>query len=245
MAWAAPAASGLARVADTPPEPVWPTEPAREVEPPQIPNWGRASTDLSEARWEHAGEATPSDWQAPTGPSASARREPRTRAFKLAVVLASLLVLIIVAVVVASVHHSTSSPTIPAAPSTSAVSSSTADQVRAATAAADTATTKARNQLLALTGVPTIPKVAGVINPYVAALERYDSVLTMAAVPQSARSTAVGTDVLVARDMQTLATINGLPAFNLGTYLEEFTLDAAQLQTNLGNLQQKLHPSNT
>jgi hypothetical protein len=238
--WDAPA-SGPAHAVDAPPKPVWPTEPARAVEPPQIPDWGRAPTALSDARWEHASEASPRPWQAPSDPAAR-----RTRAFKVTIVLASLVVVLVaVAIAVTSLHHPTSRATSPAAPSTSAVSSSDVAQVRAATAAADAATTKARNQLHALTGWPTVTHVARVINPYVAALERYNSVLTMATVPESARTAAVSADVLVARDMQSLSTINELPALKLGTYLQEFTLDAAQLQTNLANLQQKLHPSNT
>jgi len=242
--WHAPA-SGPAHAVDAPRKPIWPTEPAREAEPPQIPDWGRASTALSDARWEHASEATPSPWQAPSDPAARRTHPPRTRAFKVTIVLASLVVVLVaVAIVVTSLRQPTSRPTSPAAPSTSAVSSSDVAQVRAATAAADAATTKARNQLHALTGWPTVTHVAGVINPYVAALERYNSVLTMATVPESARTAAVSADVRVARDMLSLSTISELPALKLGTYLQEFTLDAAQLQTNLANLQQKLHPSN-
>jgi hypothetical protein len=190
--------------------------------------------------------ATPSPWQAPSAAAATRTHPSRRRAFKVTIVLASLVVVIAAAaVVVASLHHPTSRPTSTAAPSTSAISTSDVAQVRAATAAANAATTNARNQLHALTGFPTVTNVEGVINPYVASLERYNSVLTMATVPESARKAAVGADVVVARDMQSLSTINGLPALKLGTYLQEFTLDAAQLQTNLSNLQQKLHASNT
>ena len=59
------------------------------------------------------------------------------------------------------------------------------------------------------------------INPYISSLQRYETVLTGTDVPAAARTSCRQLSAsLVARDMQFLSTINGLPPLRLGSYLE-------------------------
>ena len=118
-------------------------------------------------------------------------------------------------------------------------------RLRAATTAAAAATATARTKLQTMSGFPTPTNVAAVINPYVASLQVYGSALSKTAVPEAARAAALSAVVLVTRDEQSLATINGLPSLQLGSYLEAFFINVEQLQTTLSNLLGKLHSSRT
>ncbi len=159
--------------------------------------------------------------------------------------MALLVAFIAAAVIVTSLDHPSSTPTVPAAKSTSTVASGDLTRLRTATDTADGATASAVLKLHALTSLPTPVTVAGVINPYVASLQQYKKVLAETAVPAAIRTAAVRAHVLVTRDVQFLGTVNGLPSLRLGSYLIEFGRDAAQLQTTLANLQQRLQTSQT
>lgn len=167
-----------------------------------------------------------------------------------AIVLTSLFVVAVaVGVTLPSFRHSTRTPRTtsksPATEAAPAVSSADVARVRAATTAAVAATATARTKLQTLGGFPTPTNVAAVINPYVARLQIYSAALTRTAVPAAARTAAMNAVVQVTRDEQFLGTINGLPSLQLGSYLQAFFSDAAQLQTTVANLLGKLHTSNT
>ncbi len=114
--------------------------------------------------------------------------------------------------------------------------------MQTATRAADGATTAARSKLDTMTGFPTVTKVAPVINPYVASLQDYKTVLARTHAPTAARRAAVTAAALVTSDVQFLSTINGLPSLRLGAYFEQFGRDATQLQNALGTLEGELSP---
>ncbi len=152
--------------------------------------------------------------------------------------LASLFVVFVaVVVVVASLHHSMPPSTGRASAPTSTVSSADVTRLRTATAAAVAATAAAHSGLNSLPGFPTPPRVAAVINPYIQSLQHYGSVLAETAVPTTARTAAATAHVLVTQEVQFLGTINGLPAIQLGSYLEQFGQDSAQLQRTLSSVQ--------
>lgn len=249
QAWGSSSTGVAGRLTQTPPEPVWPSEPTGEVEPPQIPNWGQTAVPRPSARWEHASVTTLPRRPDPTGRSRWRPQGQRSRALTVAIVLTSLFVVAVaVGVTVPSFRQSTSTPTntskSPATAAAPVVSSADVARVRAATTAAVAATATARTKLQTLSGFPTPTNVAAVINPYVASLELYSSALTDTAVPKAARTAALSAVVQVTKDQQFLGTVNGLPSLQLGTYLKAFFSDSAQLQTTLTNLLGKLHTSN-
>jgi hypothetical protein len=251
--WSAPTTTP-GHEAPAPPDPVWDPEPkvtpklattlghATEVAPPEIPNWERAapSTWWPDSRWEHATETTLPRQGVRPGPKTIGGQLRQSRAIT-AAVAAGFLVLVFVAgaFVLASLHHSPATPTGPAA-STSTASAADVGRILAATNAALAANTSAQTKLRPGSGFPTIATVAKVINPYVAALQHYEAALVDIPVPDGARTDAVSEHALVAKDVQFLGTINGLPSLRLGTYLEEFGKDAEQLQITLGSLQREL-----
>ncbi len=240
---------------ETPPEPVWPSEPTGDVQPPQIPDWGGASLPRPDARWEHASVTTlprrpdPSVRSDPSGrsnPSGRSRWRPqgeRSRVLTAAIVLTSFVVIlaVVIAVTLPPMRHATNTSKSPATAAAPAVTSADVARMRAATENAIAATKTARTKAQTMDTFPTPTNVAAVINPYVAALELYSSALTKTAVPEAARTAALSAVVLVTRDEQFLDTINGLPSIQLGSYLQAFLSDTAQLQTSLTNLLGKLH----
>jgi hypothetical protein len=162
------------------------------------------------------------------------------------------LVIVFVAVTVTMVvlNRPASHGTPRAASTTSSSSSSSASsadltRLRAATGAANAAITTARTDLHSLTGIPTPAVVQGVMTPYVRSLQHYRTVLAGTVAPTKVRTAAVSARALVTRDVQFLQTLNGLPALELGSYLDRFGKDANQLQKTLGSFQRELraaHP---
>jgi tetrahydromethanopterin S-methyltransferase subunit D len=212
------------------------------VAPRDIPNWerGAGATSWPESRWEHATQTTLPVQSTRPGPDRGQRHQSRAPSAGVAVAFL-VLILIAGAVVLASLHHAPKAPTGPAAATTSTVSDSDVERMLTATIAAGAANTLAQSKLQPGSGFPTVTKVAGIINPYVASLQRYKTALADIPVPEGVRPDAVNAHALVTRDLQFLGTINGLPSLRLGTYLEEFHLDAAQLQSILGSLQRELN----
>ncbi len=236
-----------------PPKPVWAPEPivtpkvavlpepADEAVPPPIPNWERASVPAPwpEAPREHAESTTRPP--RPVHSVEEAHRQPsrRSRAFMTTAVLASLFVVfVVVMVVMVLLHHSDNPPAGTA--STAAAASPETARLQAATKSMNANATAARTALHSLNGIPTTVKVAAVINPYVSSLRHYQTVLSGAEVPTSARGAAANVRALLSRDVQSLATINGLPPLRLGSYLEEFDPGVTHLQKDLGTLEHAL-----
>jgi hypothetical protein len=216
-------------------------QPEAEVVPPPIPNWDKASASTSwpDARWEHASSSTrpprPVDAVAETHPG----RLRHSRAFTTTVVLASLLVVFIaVSVVLVLLLHSGNAT--PGTTSTVAVVSPDASRLKTATQSINADTSAARSKLHSLSGIPTIGKVATVMNPYVSSLQHYQTVLSVVEVPNSARGAAINVRALVSKDVQSLGTINGLAPLALGSYLEEFGTGSARLQNELDTLEHAL-----
>ena len=162
-----------------------------------------------------------------------------------AVVLACLLaVFVAVAAVLASMHN----PTIttadrPQTASTSVASSSAVAQLQAATDAANAATSTILSQLHQIAGIPTIPEVAALLNPYVPSLQHYAAVLQTTSVPTAAKTTADTARTLVNQDVEFLGTINGVSSLGLGSYLEQFGRISNEVQTALGAFKADLRSS--
>jgi hypothetical protein len=158
------------------------------------------------------------------------------------VALASLVVVIVAAaVIISSLHPSTPSTARPRTASTPAVSSSSViSQLQAATNTAALATTATRSRLDAISGIPTLAKVAAVVNPYFSSLQNYETTLVGTAVPTTARGAATAALTQVSQDVQFLGTLNGLAPVLLGSYLEQFGKNATQLQADLSRLEAEL-----
>ena len=248
---AAPAPGPAAKSPPAPvwaPEPEWPPkvtaplDPATEVAPLPIPNWDRNPImSWPDARWEHASQTTlPRD---SVHPAFRTRGRPRrrSRAFVTTVALASLVVVFVaVAVVMSSLHHSTPATAGPRVPSTTQVSASSVSRLQSATDTAGAAITTTQSRLDAISGIPTLAKVAAVVHPYVLSLQRYETTLAGTAAPTAARTAATGVHTLVSRDLQFLSTIKGLAPLRLGSYLEQFGKNETQLQADLSRLEGEL-----
>jgi hypothetical protein len=82
--------------------------------------------------------------------------------------------------------------------------------------------------------------VSTVINPYINALQLYDTFLSEPSIPATTQSTAHSAQAEVRQDVQFLRGIDGLPAQRLGAFLQQFETDATQLQSTLSTLEQGL-----
>jgi hypothetical protein len=216
-------------------------ESAADVVPPPIPNWERASASASspDAPWGYA--SSTSRPPRPVHPVEESHHQPnrRSRAFTATAVVASLfLVFAVVTVVMVLLHHSDTAP--PAKASTAAVVSPETARLQTATRAMDRTTSTTRSDLDSLDGIPTTDRVSGVINPYVSSLQHYQAVLSAAKVPTAARGAAANLRALLRQDVESLATIDGLPPLRLGTYLEKFGTGVTQLQKDLGTFEHAL-----
>jgi hypothetical protein len=241
---------------DAPPEPTWTPEATvapklatlpkpTEVEPRRMPNWdgARGANELPDARWEHATPPPPRRQpERPPAKVSSPERPARDKAFTVKAALAALLVVFLtVTVVMVLLRHSGTTPT-QSAPAV-VVAPSDVARVQASTRELNAETAATRTALHQLPGIPTPLNVGAVINPYVASLQSYGTFLTTARLPGGPRTAAALTHALVTQDLQHLETINGLPALKLGSYLEQFTQDAARFQGALDSLQQSLADS--
>jgi preprotein translocase subunit SecG len=212
--------------------------PADEAVPRPIPNWDGAPVPAQwpEARLEHANSSTRPPRHVHSVEEAHRQHSRRSRAFMTTAVLASLFVVfVVVMVVTVLLHHSDNPP----AGTASAVSPETA-RLQAATKSMSSKASAARAALYSLNGIPTTVNVAAVIDPYVSSLRRYESVLSGSEVPTSARGAAATVRALLARQAPSLATIDGLPALRLGSYLEGFVPGVTHLQKDLRTLEHAL-----
>jgi hypothetical protein len=176
----------------------------------------------------------------------------RSRVYTATVVLACLFLVVVLGVVgVRALHrNSTSTNTNPPAPAANAgthgattSSQSDAARIQSATDAVDSATTAATVGLNSLSAFPTPTNVEAVVNPYISSLQLYQTVLAGTAAPAAAKSAAANAQSELRQDLHFLETINGLPAAQLGSYLQQFDSDATQLQSTLSALEQNLRPS--
>jgi hypothetical protein len=148
----------------------------------------------------------------------------------MAVVLCFAAAVVAGAAIVSAFHN----PTTPAVHSGAApnpeVPSPGVSRAEAATAKAEAATNTARSKLSAISGIPTLSNVAAIVNPYVEALQHYQTALTNTAVPASAKAAVDNIRSLAGQNARFLFTINVLPSLDLGAYLAEFSKRATQLQ---------------
>jgi hypothetical protein len=208
--------------------------------------------------WEVDEASEPEPEPAPLDPrledGSEGERKGRSRVFTATVVLACLfLVIVAAAVTVRSLRHSTttppaavhSTPPASASPGTASSASTSAGtaRIQAATDAVDSATTAASVGLTSLNAFPTPTNVETVINPYISSLQLFQTFLSGARVPASAKATATSAEAQLRQDLQFLDTIDGLPPQQLGAYLTQFDTDATQLQTTLSTLEQNLRSS--
>lgn len=208
--------------------------------PPRIPDWDESALDpdpLTDVGRENGREATVLDIPVHVAPLT--RRRRRSRVFVTAVVLLCLLFAFVAVAAIRSSHNPTTPAASPrVAPPAPEVASS---RVLKATHAADAAIILTRSALDAISGLPTLTNVAAIINPYVSALQNYETALTGAVVPSQSLSTLSGVRSLVRQDAQFLGTINVLPSLDLGTYLAEAGRRSTQLQAALSELRGELH----
>jgi hypothetical protein len=217
------------------------SEPADEAVPPPIPNWESASTPAlwPDAPYEQANSTTRPPRPVHSVEETHRRHSRRSRAFMTTAVLASLFVVFVVVMVVMVLLHHSASPPAGKASTTTVIAPETA-RLQTATTVMDTNASTARSALHSLDGIPTTVMVAAVINPYVSTLQHYQTVLSGTKVPAAAQGAAAKVRALLSRDVQSLATIDGLPPLRLGSYLEKFGPGVTQLQKDLGTLEHAL-----
>jgi hypothetical protein len=90
---------------------------------------------------------------------------------------------------------------------------------------------------------PTPPRVATIMNPYVDSLQLYETLASSVEVPKAARTAASTAAVQVHEDIGFLGTINGLPAIQLGSFIDGFFARSTQLQSTMDALQHALNPA--
>lgn len=264
--WDPPAAPAPEPEAETAPQPTWSPavwapevnqkakpkyrRDASVVEPPPIPDWHSSSPLRSpplrstpQQRREQSNEKPTANGLVHPRPARPTGPPPRRRVLVTTLILAGLVALLVAAVAtVYALQPTTPNPGLQT-PSASDVPPSlqaSQVQVRAATAAAVSATTTVRSRLAAMSGFPTPPKVAAMINPYDSSLQLYEVVLSVSAVPAAVWSAKSGAAAQVRRDLQFLATINGLPPVRLGAYLRQLGTNSTQLQATLNTFEQTL-----
>jgi hypothetical protein len=173
----------------------------------------------------------------------SRTRERPSRVFIATAVIACVfLVLVSADAIRHSLHHAPAATAAGTSNSAAKAASSArgASRIQSATDEVDSATTAARAGLASLSGFPTTTNVATVINPYLASLRLYETLMSGTTVPLPARSAAGVARGQVRHDVSFMGTIDGLPPIRLGAFLGEFITDTTQLQTTLGTLEQDL-----
>jgi hypothetical protein len=236
-----------AKEAPTPaqePKPLWAPEPLRTPKPtasldratdapPRIPSWerGRTSTSRFDEPWEGHDGTTPPDVPVHAPPHTRRGRRPRSRVFVTVAVVLCFVAAVVAGAAIVSAFHNPTTPTVRSgAASIPKVPSPGVARVEAATDKAEAATNTAHSKLIAMSGFPTLSKVAAIVNPYVEALQHYQTALTDTDVPARAKTAVDSARSLAAQNARFLFNINVLPSLDLGAYLAEFTKRATQLQ---------------
>ncbi len=160
------------------------------------------------------------------------------------VLLACLFFAVAIGAAVLHFGHIRSNSTPPATAATTGASSR-ANIARLESAITDvqSASSGAQAGLTTLSVFPTPPRVATIINPYVDSLQLYETLASSVEVPKAARSAASTADLQVHDDISFLGTINGLPAIQLGSFIEGFFARSTQLQSTMDALEHALNPT--
>lgn len=243
---------------------VWDVESAPDTPADMQPTWATASAppeaDADELQVVDAVDAVDGDsdvdsvdavdGDAERDPEANSPAKPRSRVLTATIVLACLFVVVVAAVLgVRAVRHPSHATTTTAPPVTAAPPARTAPtvqpsqnvaRIQTATDAVDSATTAASVGITSMTAFPTPTSVETIMNPYIAALQLYQTVLSDSQVPAAARPSEVSAQTQLRQDLVFLDTIDGLPPAQLGAYLAQFDSDATSLQTTLSTLEQNL-----
>jgi hypothetical protein len=230
---------------------VWTEEAAPETPTDPEPTWARvpAASKVDAGDGEPFTDAVEADSDARAA-GQSGQEQQRSRVFTATVVLACLFVVVIASVLgVRALRHSSHPTTTAAPPVTAAPPAHTAPTVPAsqdvariqtATDAVDSATTAASVGITSMAAFPTPTSVETVMNPYIASLQLYETVLSGSKVPAAAQPAAASAEAQLRQDLQFLDTIDGLSPAQLGAYLAQFDSDATHLQTTLSTLEQNL-----
>ena len=113
-------------------------------------------------------------------------------------------------------------------------------RILVATDEIDSATTAAQAGFATLPGFPTPTNVANVVIPYLSSLHLYETFMSETSAPSPAQAAAQQAVLEVRRDAGFLATIEGLPPAQLGTFLREYLADTAHLQVIFATLERDL-----
>ncbi len=125
-----------------------------------------------------------------------------------------------------------SAPPAPSAPSSAAART----LVGQATALVTQAGSAMSQGMSALHSLPTVTTVSAVVDPYLVSLQRYEAVLAGARLTGSA-ATWRGMVLLHVRDLVTLLhSLPTTPSFSLGTWINGFYLQTAELQSAIEGL---------
>jgi hypothetical protein len=184
-------------------------------------------------------------------PAHARTRSAQRRKTWRAVLLACLFVAVVAGALLVHFKHVGSQG--PVAPSTGgaahttsgAAAASSADVARLQSAITDveSSASGATAQLSTLGSIPTLARVAPIVNPYMASLQLYAALASAVTVPPAAQAAAHAADAQVQQDAAFLGTINTLPAAQLGSFLQEFYAHSAQLQSSMDGLQHALSPA--
>ena len=202
---------------DTPtdPEPTWARVPAEsEVEAGD----GELSTDTVEAHSDEGGADQTGEENDQTGEE---EQKQRSRVFTATLVLACLFLVVVAAVLgVRALRHpshttTTAAPPVTAAPPARTVPTVPTAQdvarIQTATDAVDSATTEASVGITSMKAFPTPTSVETIMNPYIASLQLYETVLSGSKMPAAAQPAASSAEAQLGQDLQFLDTIDGLP----------------------------------
>jgi hypothetical protein len=118
-------------------------------------------------------------------------------------------------------------------------------EVLAATAVVTTAGTTMSLGMNDIAGVPTIGQVTTVVDPYVSALEHYSRVLTGATLNPSADTARQSVLSHVHRLVAFLRTLSRVSSARLGSWIDGFYLQTAELQSAIDGLQNALPGTGT
>jgi hypothetical protein len=120
-----------------------------------------------------------------------------------------------------------------------------AKDVRSATAVITAAGTTMSLGMTDIHGVPTVAMVSAVVDPYVSALQHYERVLTGATLTLSALPARRSVLDHVHHLVTFLQTLTRVPADHLGSWIDGFYLQTAELQAAIDGLQNALSTTGT
>jgi hypothetical protein len=125
-------------------------------------------------------------------------------------------------------------PSGPAA-STSAIAAGT-EEVRSANETVTQAGTAMSTQMANLRTLPTVASVGAVVDPYLAALERYQAALTSSVLGPTAGISQRSVLANVHSLITLLQSLPATPSGQLGSWINGFYLQTAELQSAISNL---------